>query len=71
MTPAIAKSISKFIDLSMRPSPLFRFLHHGWGRCRVPGCGKFTGRNRYGKLKLICRKHQGSPKFQKLAKPVR
>jgi len=61
------KLIKGLVDLVMTPRPLFRFMHYGWGRCRVPGCRRFVGRNRRGRLRRICLKHQGSPKFQRFA----
>lgn len=51
---------TKIAELILNPSPIFRFLTSRWGHCRVPGCKRFTHNP-------LCRKHQGSPKFQYLA----
>lgn len=44
-----------------KPSPVFRFFTTSWGHCRVQGCKRFCAD------RPLCRKHQGSTKFQHLA----
>jgi hypothetical protein len=61
MKPKYKATWEDFADLVMRPTPMFKFLTSMSGHCRVWGCHKFAGKH------PLCRKHQGSTKFQHLA----
>lgn len=63
-----ARSYRRLAEAIFRRGPMLRFMTTMWGHCRVPGCAQFAGRNRKGRMRPLCKRHQGSCKFQKLSR---
>jgi hypothetical protein len=57
---SISIAMRPFLRLFFRRSPWERYLRYTWGRCKVQGCGGYSGD------RPLCRKHMKRTKYRHL-----